>query len=75
MVDQPEAVREGDALDWVALETFLRAALPELGGPLEVFQFPGGSANLTYLLRLGDTELVLRRPPFGTIAQIGRAHV
>jgi len=68
MADQPEAVREGDALDWAALETFLRAALPELGGPLEVFQFPGGSANLTYLLRLGDTELVLRRPPFGTIA-------
>ena len=33
-----------------------------------MLQFPGGSANLTYLLRVGDTELVLRRPPFGTIA-------
>ena len=68
MADQPEAVREGDALDWDALASFLRAALPEFDGPLEVLQFPGGSANLTYLLRLGDTELVLRRPPFGTIA-------
>ena len=31
-------------------------------------QFPNGSANLTYLLRVGAHELVLRRPPFGQIA-------
>ena len=29
---------------------------------------PTASANLTYLLRFGATELVLRRPPFGAIA-------
>jgi aminoglycoside phosphotransferase (APT) family kinase protein len=33
-----------------------------------VRQFTNGAANLTYLLRLGDRELVLRRPPFGTLA-------
>jgi aminoglycoside phosphotransferase (APT) family kinase protein len=33
-----------------------------------VLQFPNGSANLTYLIRFGDLELVLRRPPFGTLA-------
>ena len=33
-----------------------------------MLQFPNGSANLTYLLRVGTTELVLRRPPFGQIA-------
>jgi aminoglycoside phosphotransferase (APT) family kinase protein len=33
-----------------------------------VLQFPNGNANLTYLLRLGGHELVLRRPPFGQIA-------
>ncbi len=33
-----------------------------------MLQFPNGAANLTYLLRFGETELVLRRPPFGTIA-------
>jgi aminoglycoside phosphotransferase (APT) family kinase protein len=33
-----------------------------------VLQFPNGNANLTYLLRVGDHELVLRRPPFGQIA-------
>jgi aminoglycoside phosphotransferase (APT) family kinase protein len=41
-------------------------------GPLEILQFPNGSANLTYLLRFGGEagahELVLRRPPFGQIA-------
>ena len=29
-------------------------------------QFPRGFSNLTYLLRLGEAELVLRRPPFGS---------
>jgi aminoglycoside phosphotransferase (APT) family kinase protein len=31
-------------------------------------QFPNGAANLTYLIRLGELELVLRRPPFGKLA-------
>src|SRR5687768_6735566 len=30
--------------------------------------FTNGAANLTYLLRFGDRALVLRRPPFGTLA-------
>ena len=44
-------------------------ALPHASGPLSVLQFPNGSANLTYLLRLGAAdELVLRRPPMGELA-------
>ncbi|MFV0310002.1 MAG: phosphotransferase family protein, partial [Desertimonas sp.] len=31
-------------------------------------QFPNGSANLTYRVQIGDTKVVVRRPPFGTIA-------
>ena len=46
----------------------LAGVLPAVAGPLTVLQFPNGSANLTYLLRLGDHELVLRRPPMGQIA-------
>jgi len=46
----------------------LSEVLPAADGPLTVLQFPNGSANLTYLLRLGDHELVLRRPPMGQIA-------
>ena len=64
-------VRAGEALDWDRIEAWLRAHLPsELsqGGPFAVEQFPNGAANLTYLIRFGATELVLRRPPFGTLA-------
>lgn len=69
MSDQPEAVRTGDDLDWPRLEAYLREHIADLDpGPLDVAQFPGGSANLTYRLRFGEQELVLRRPPFGTIA-------
>ena len=36
--------------------------------PLTVEQFHGGHSNLTYLLRFGDQEFVMRRPPFGPVA-------
>ncbi|HEX4247371.1 MAG TPA: phosphotransferase family protein [Pseudonocardia sp.] len=62
------AVREGDELDWASVGRWLRAAAPELAGPLNVLQFPHGRANLTYLLEVGGTRVVLRRPPFGKIA-------
>jgi aminoglycoside phosphotransferase (APT) family kinase protein len=70
---QPElaAVRGGEALDWDRVEAYLRANLPaelDVAGPFEVLQFPNGAANLTYMIRFGDLELVLRRPPFGRLA-------
>jgi aminoglycoside phosphotransferase (APT) family kinase protein len=38
-----------------------------LGVPqLEIEQFPAGHSNLTYLVRMGESEWVLRRPPFGS---------
>jgi len=35
---------------------------------MELRQFAGGHSNLTYLVRCGDTELVLRRAPLGPVA-------
>ncbi|PYO01087.1 MAG: phosphotransferase family protein, partial [Candidatus Rokuibacteriota bacterium] len=65
-------VRAGETLDHSALETWLlprlAEALPGVDRPLEILQFPNGSANLTYLLRMGAHELVLRRPPMGELA-------
>ncbi len=61
-------VREGEGFDAEAVEGVLRGkidGLPE--GRLEVEQFPFGASNLTYLLRIGDWEGVLRRPPLGPI--------
>ena len=47
------------------LEAFLRGHFPG-PGRLVVKQYPCGHSNLTYLLRLDEREIVLRRPPFGS---------
>ncbi len=65
-LDRPGVVRAGEELDLRALAAYLAEALPELDGPLEIEQFPSGFSNLTYLVRAGARELVLRRPPFGS---------
>ncbi len=64
-------VRPGEDLDWSRIETWLRENLPpdvDHEGAFDVLQFPNGAANLTYRVRFGETELVLRRPPFGQLA-------
>ncbi|MGX7732074.1 phosphotransferase family protein [Rhodococcus sp. 2H158] len=61
-------VRPGEDLDWDRLERYLRANIPGLNGEFSVLQFPRGSANLTYRVMFGDMPLVVRRPPFGTLA-------
>lgn len=68
MIDATRPVRPGEELDAAPLRAWLADHLPEASGSadLEIEQFPGGHSNLTYLLRLGDRELVLRRPPFGS---------
>ena len=64
-IDRATTVRQGEELDAGRLAAYLRATIPDLAGELEVSQFPSGHSNLTYLLRFGDREVVLRRPPFG----------
>jgi aminoglycoside phosphotransferase (APT) family kinase protein len=64
--DRPAAVRAGEELDAAALELFLRGHFPNAPGPLRIDQFPSGHSNLTYSIHLGEKELVLRRPPFGS---------
>ena len=64
-IDPSAAVRKGEELDIDSLEKYLRRALPAVKGPLVVEQFPRGFSNLTYLLRVGEEQFVLRRPPFG----------
>ena len=71
-LDQPQPVRPGDELALARLEAFLKSRFPESAGPLVVQQFPQGYSNLTYSVRIGERELVLRRPPVG--AKIKTAH-
>jgi aminoglycoside phosphotransferase (APT) family kinase protein len=68
-------VRATEQLDWQRMEQWLRERLPscridglDLDREMAVEQFPGGHSNLTYLVRFGDTELVMRRPPLGPVA-------
>ncbi len=74
MNDPTAPVRPGEELPRAPLAAHLRRHLPAAGvevdpvAPLVVEQFPSGWSNLTYLLRLGGLELVLRRPPFGDLA-------
>jgi aminoglycoside phosphotransferase (APT) family kinase protein len=60
-------VRAEERLELTRIEPYLRERLPHADGPLTVRQFGGGHANLTYLLRFGETEYVLRRPPLGPV--------
>ena len=64
--DHPTVVRSGEELDLGRLEPLLRSHFPDVPGALSVAQFPSGHSNLTYLVCLGDREMVLRRPPFGS---------
>jgi len=62
-------VRAGEELNWSELERELRSRLKiDAAAPMSVEQFPGGHSNLTYCLRFGEEEMVLRRPPFGPVA-------
>ena len=70
--DEPRAVRAGEELDAARLSAYLRERLPGVEGDAEVKQFPAGFSNLTYLLRVGADEFVLRRPPFGS--RVHKAH-
>jgi len=62
-------VREDETLDEAKVAAYLEGKLPKTGPELQVWQFPGGHANLTYLLHYpGVAEYVLRRGPHGYIA-------
>lgn len=64
-LDEAGAVRSGEELDAGAVVVFIRSSLPHVSGEIAVRQFPGGFSNLTYLVRVGEHEFILRRPPFG----------
>jgi len=68
------AVRAGEEFDTITLDHYLREHLAKNASEfdptstIEIEQFPGGHSNLTYLVRYGAREFVLRRPPVGPVA-------
>jgi aminoglycoside phosphotransferase (APT) family kinase protein len=65
------AVREEEQFDHSKLRAYLRDKIPGADQRMEVLQFRGGHSNLTYLVRRGDTEWVVRRPPHGPLPKGG----
>lgn len=69
--DPAAEVRQGEELDAAAVHRYLLENVPGLDGDITIKQFPGGFSNLTYLVKVGDKEMILRRPPFGTKPKSG----
>ncbi|MDI9481513.1 MAG: phosphotransferase family protein [Bacillota bacterium] len=67
--DRATSIRSGEELDAKKVLDFLRDSVPGLKGEVEIKQFPSGFSNLTYLVKVGEREMVLRRPPFGRKAK------
>lgn len=61
-------IRDEDRFEVDRLREYLTGKLPGADGTFELLQFRTGSSNLTFLLRLGRDEWVLRRPPRGPVA-------
>lgn len=66
-------IRPDEGFDESALVDYLQGKLQGADLPLNIRQFGGGAANLTYLLTFSDEdsqyEYVLRRPPLGPVAK------
>jgi aminoglycoside phosphotransferase (APT) family kinase protein len=72
MTDQPTTVRAGEEIDSGKLRVYLSETLHQSFQSISITQFPGGFSNLTYLIKAGTNEFVLRKPPIG--ANIKSAH-
>jgi aminoglycoside phosphotransferase (APT) family kinase protein len=68
-VDGASEVREEDSFDVDAVREWLKGQGTDLSDEVEVRQFGGGASNLTYSLRDGTHDLILRRPPSGQKAR------
>tara|TARA_B110000467_G_scaffold159557_1_gene177376 strand:- start:470 stop:1534 length:1065 start_codon:yes stop_codon:yes gene_type:complete len=64
-----QIVRKGEELNEVSLKSFLleNQLISSFNNELLVEQYSNGFSNLTYLLKIDNKELVLRRPPKGAI--------
>lgn len=71
-LDHAQAIRPGEEISNPPFISFLEERLTDYPGEIEILQFLRGYSNLTYLIKKGSSEFVLRKPPFG--ANIKSAH-
>ena len=72
ILDKAREVRVGEEITNKPFIDYLNEKLADYPGDIEILQFPGGYSNLTYLIKKGSSEFVLRKPPHG--ARIKSAH-
>jgi len=67
-LDRAKPVRAGEEVELETVARYLREHISEIpaDAELSIEQFPAGHSNLTYLVRAGGHEYVMRRPPFGS---------
>ena len=58
---------EGIEFDPIALDTYLKRALPDLKGDPRIERVPGGQSNPTFFVTYGERRLVLRKQPAGDL--------
>lgn len=68
-------VREGEELDVVLVDAYVKERIPGLKGTPIIRQFASGHSNLTYSLQYENKNLVLRRPPHGTRPKSGHSMI
>ena len=61
-------IRQDEQIDLHKLKNYLNELLKIDIDKINILQFSGGHANLTYLISFNDKEFVLRRPPLGPVA-------
>jgi len=61
-------MRAGESIAIDVLQEYLRGKIDGAERDIELEQFPNGHSNLTYRLRTGGRDYVLRRPPLGPVA-------
>jgi aminoglycoside phosphotransferase (APT) family kinase protein len=71
-IDQPVEPRASDMPDMHRLVPYLQHHIPGLSDACPLKQYPGGFSNLTFEVRCGNMQMILRMPPAG--ANIRSAH-
>lgn len=65
---QSQNKERAKVINWIKVADYLRSQnLVVSDKALQVDQFSAGYSNLTYFIRMGEWQAVLRRPPFGPI--------
>lgn len=68
-IDLPVVINSDHAVDRAQLSAYLKCHIPGLTHELEISQFPSGHSNLTFNIKSGARELVLKCEPSGPKAK------